>query len=73
VNPKASVTWRVLLSGYAPRQLYDNGRLDTSMPFEELEEKSLIDAAAKAANDDRDFSKAIRVGRPVPTTRGSAR
>lgn len=73
VNPHASVSWEILFSGYAPRKAYRNGRLDGRLPFEQLEARSLIDDAAKAANDDPHFSQAIRAGLPVPPpTKGTA-
>jgi hypothetical protein len=66
VNPSARISWEMLLSGYAPRQAYRNGRLDTSMSFEALQAQSLISKAAQAANDDPEFSKSIRRGLPDP-------
>jgi hypothetical protein len=66
INPSARISWDVLLSGYVARRAYSKGRLDTSMPFEELEKRSLINNAARAANNDPDFSRTIRVGLPVP-------
>jgi hypothetical protein len=55
----------VLLSGRAARQGYANGMLNTRVPFEELESRSLINAAALAAENDPDFSKRIRAGLPL--------
>jgi len=57
-------SWKVMLSGYAPEYAYDQGRLDRSMPFEELMRRSHINAAAQAADKDPDFSKRIRAGLP---------
>ena len=68
VNPKARISWEILLSGYAARVAYRNGRLDTSMPFEELEARSHINHVARAAPDGPDFSRIIRAGLPVPGT-----
>ena len=65
----AELSWEILLSGYAARQAYSNGRLDTSMPFEALEARSRINDAAIAAGDDPDFSRAIRAGLPNPRER----
>ena len=56
----------VLMSGHVGRQAYRNGHLDDSVPFEELEAKSHINAAALAAGDSPDFSQKIRVGLPDP-------
>jgi hypothetical protein len=45
--------------------LYENGDLATDgLPFVELKERAHINAAARAANDDPDFSARIREGRP---------
>jgi hypothetical protein len=65
---QAGISWEVLLSGYSARQAYRNGNLDDSIPFAELESRSLIDAAAIAADQDPGFSAKIRVGVPKPTT-----
>jgi hypothetical protein len=62
----AQMSLDVLLSGYAARQAYRNGRLDTSLPFEELERRSHVNAAALAADADPNFSNAIRAGLPNP-------
>lgn len=51
----------IVLSGHAARQGYRNGHLDTSMPFEELEARALINDRAVAASKD-DFSRTIRMG-----------
>ena len=69
-HPLAHIGWKTLLSGYAARQAYENGNLDDSMPYEQLEARSHINAAAMAANDDPDFSNRIRVGLPVPIKDG---
>jgi len=65
VNPSAiPYSWKVLLSGYAPEYVYDMGRLDRSMPFEELKRRVHINAAAQAADQAPDFSRRIRADRP---------
>lgn len=65
VNPgHLPYSWKVLLSGYAPEYAYENGRLDTSLPFEELRQRSLVNAAAHAADQAPDFSRRIRAGLP---------
>jgi hypothetical protein len=40
--------------------LYERGRIDTSVPFEELRRRAHIDARAKAADRDPDFSARVR-------------
>ena len=65
VNPgNHRYSWKILLSGYAPLYAYESGRLDTSLPFEELKRRSHINAAAQAANDAVDFSQRIRADVP---------
>jgi hypothetical protein len=66
INPNARISWEILLSGYAARVAYRNGRLDTSMPYEELEAKSHINIAAHNADNDLEFSTLIRAGVPDP-------
>ena len=69
VNPGGGhYSWKILLSGYAPLYAYERGRLDTSIPFEELKKRSHINEAARAADQDPDFSRKIRVGLPRPPT-----
>lgn len=57
--------WRHLLNGLIDRYLYATGRIDTSMPFAELRERSRINDAARAAADAPDFSDRIRAGLPA--------
>ena len=65
VNPgHLHFNWKVLLSGYAPEYIYEKGRLDTSLPFEELKKRSRINDAAQAADRAPDFSQRIRAGLP---------
>jgi Domain of unknown function (DUF4105) len=65
VNPgRIPFSWKILLSGYAPEYAYDMGRLDRSLPFEELKRRAHVNAAAQAANEAPDFSQRIRAGLP---------
>ena len=65
VNPgDHAYSWKILLSGYAPLYAYEHGRLDTSLPFEELKRRSHINAAAQAADQAPDFSQRIRAELP---------
>jgi hypothetical protein len=67
VDPGSSpFDWRFLLNGYGDQMLYERGRLDTQLPFDELKRRSLIDDAAKAADRDPAFSQRIREALPVP-------
>jgi len=58
--------WRILVNGYADQMLYERGGLDTSLPFADLRERSLIDPRAQAADQDPHFSERIREGLPNP-------
>jgi len=77
VNPgHAPMSWKVLLSGYAPRYAWERGALDSRLSFEELKARSRVNDAARAADRAPDFSQRIREGRPVPAApreRGSDR
>lgn len=53
-------SWKVLLSGLTPQYLYEMGRLDQSVPFEEVRRRAHINAAAQAADQAPDFSRRIR-------------
>jgi len=58
--------YRILVNGLGDQMLYERGRLDTSLPFEQLKETSLIVDKAKAADQAADFSARIREGLPQP-------
>jgi hypothetical protein len=65
VNPDhIPLSWKILLPGYAPEYVYDQGRLDRSMPFAELKRRVHINAVAQAADRAPDFSRRIRIGLP---------
>ena len=54
------------VSGYLPEYLYEQGRLDTSVPFAELQRRAYINPLAQAADQAEDFSQRIRAGQPQP-------
>ena len=63
---------RHLLNGLIDSYLYHSGRVDTTLPVDELRRRSLINQAAQAADDAPDFSERIRASLPTiphPTTR----
>jgi hypothetical protein len=65
VNPgHLPLSWKVLLSGYTAEYAWEEGRLDTSLPFAELRQRSRINDAARAADQAADFSRRIREGLP---------
>jgi hypothetical protein len=56
---------RHLLNGLVDGYLYRSGRVDTTLPFDELRRRSLINAAAEAADGAPDFSQRIRASLPT--------
>jgi len=58
--------WRILVNGYLDEMLYEKGIIDTSRSFPEVKAASLVDARAKAADQDPQFSRRIREGIVVP-------
>ena len=54
-------SWKILASGYLPEYLYQSGRLDTSLPFPELQRRVHVNARAQAADAAADFSRRIRM------------
>lgn len=56
--------WRILLNGKADELEYKQGELAGDLPFPELKKRAYINPAARAANDDPQFSARIRDGRP---------
>jgi Domain of unknown function (DUF4105) len=58
--------WRLIVNGYLPGYLYDQGAVVTTIPLSELMERARIDARAKAADQSPEFSRLIRVGVPSP-------
>jgi len=54
-------SWKILASGYLPEYLYAAGRLDTSLPFDELQRRVHVNARAQAADAAEDFSRRIRM------------
>jgi hypothetical protein len=55
---------RHLLNGLVDSYLYHSGRVDTTLPFDELRRRSLINAAAQAADGATDFFRRIRASLP---------
>ncbi len=52
--------FRHLLNGFIDSYLYHSGRVNTTLPFEELRRRSLINDVAQAADNAPDFSDRIR-------------
>lgn len=66
VAPGLPFDHRIIASGLLPDYLYDQGLLDTSLPLSELRRLGSIDARARAADAEPDFSRLIREGVPDP-------
>jgi hypothetical protein len=65
VKMRAPWDWRMLINGKADELLYERHAIATGgLPFSELKQRSLIDARARAADDDPNFSHLIREGLP---------
>ncbi|MCC6765712.1 MAG: DUF4105 domain-containing protein [Deltaproteobacteria bacterium] len=58
--------WRVIANGRLDELLYEHGIIDTSRPFPEVRQASLVNARAKAAGQDPAFSARIRDGLTRP-------
>jgi hypothetical protein len=56
---------RHVLNGLVDSYLYHSGRVDTTLPFDELRRRSLINEAAQAADGATDFSQRIRASLPT--------
>jgi hypothetical protein len=56
---------RHVLNGLVDNYLYYSGRIDTTLPFDELRQRSLINAAAQAADGAPDFAQRIRASLPT--------
>ena len=67
VGRKGPFDIRHLLNGLIDSYLYHSGRVDTTLPFDELRRRSLINAAAQAADGAPDFSERIRASLPTIT------
>ena len=57
--------FRHVLNGLIDSYLYRSGRMDTTLPFDELRRRSLINEAAQAADGAPDFSQRIRASLPT--------
>src|SRR5918993_4475777 len=56
---------RHLFNGLIDSYLYHSGRVDTTLPFDELRRRSLINEAAREADGAPDFSERIRASLPT--------
>ena len=56
--------WRILLNGKGDEMEYQAGEIAGDLPFKQLKQQSYINPAARAADQDPDFSRRIREGLP---------
>ncbi len=56
---RTSLDWRIIVNGYADQMLYERGRIDTSLSFAALKERSLINTRARDSSEES-FSRKIR-------------
>ena len=61
---RAPWDWRMLANGHGDELLYERGVIATNLPLAELKERVHINARARAAEKDADFSHLIRQGVP---------
>jgi hypothetical protein len=67
VNPgHVPWSWKILVSGHVPDYLYEQGKLDTSLPFEEVRERAHVNGRAWLADQAPDFSAQIRAAPSAP-------
>jgi len=59
-------SWKILASGYVPEYLYEHGKLDSSVPFSELQRRGHVNERAHAADKAEDFSQRIRAVESQP-------
>jgi hypothetical protein len=60
IVPGLPLDIRILLSGYLPEYLYDQGGLDTSVPLDVLRARASIGHQAPPGDDPLAFSRLIR-------------
>jgi len=66
VNPnRIPFSWKILASGYGPQYLYEKGRLETSVSFDELKRRGHVNPVARELGNAQDFSQRIRAGESV--------
>ncbi|MBB1595871.1 DUF4105 domain-containing protein [Achromobacter sp. UMC46] len=67
IVPGLPLDTRILLSGYLPEYLYEQGGLDASVPLEVLRQQAAIGPLAAPGDDALAFSRRIRLhGAPAP-------
>ncbi|MGC3960897.1 MAG: DUF4105 domain-containing protein [Verrucomicrobiota bacterium] len=65
---RAPWNWRILVNGLGNELLYTRGRIATNLPLPQVKELGHINARARAADQNENFSKLIREGLPDPNS-----
>jgi hypothetical protein len=63
-SDRAPWDWRMLANGHGDELLYERGAVATNLPLAELKQRAHINARARTADKDSDFSRLIRQGVP---------
>ncbi|MGB7159538.1 MAG: DUF4105 domain-containing protein [Tepidisphaeraceae bacterium] len=66
IPPPPAFSMSMLVNGYLPEYCYQQGKLDTSMPWEELQRRCDIKEVGRRAYHSPDFSRLIRESVPMP-------
>ena len=66
IPPTVPFSLSILVNGYLPQHAYEQGTLDTSLPFDELQRRCDIKQTGRAAYASPDFSRLIRQNLPTP-------
>jgi hypothetical protein len=61
---RAPWDWRMLANGHGDELLYERGLIATHLPLADLKQRAHINARARAADKEADFSRPIRQGVP---------
>ena len=63
-SERAPWDWRMLAKGHRDELLHERGMIATNLPLAELKQRAHVNARARAADKDPDFSRLIRQGVP---------
>jgi hypothetical protein len=67
INPRhLPFSWKILLSGFLPEYLYESHRLDSRIPFPDLQKQAYINSRAVAVGQSPEFSRLIRAEIGMP-------
>jgi Domain of unknown function (DUF4105) len=70
IPPTVPFSLSILVNGYLPQHAYEQGTLDTSLPFDELQRRCDIKQVGREAYRSADFSRLIRRDLPTPPQAG---